>query len=267
MAPGVLGSLRPVCRMTAGPVAGSGVPRGFGQRGHGRDVQGEQQRHAGGHDQRERELEDRCGGRRDVEQLESGESAEGQGHDQIGHAERVVPQGGATARAPREPVRDQRRGDAGRDIAQARGPGEQRGQMTEGHHYQEGHPFHPERVRVLQAARQARCRQGARDHRNPAQGQQRAEEAGHRNRQPRHPVAEPRMVPAMTRDLRRGGEPAAEHDGRDPGQQRRAPPARQARFAPLYSTTQVAAAIAAVPATVIAHMYAGGSYMTSSMGR
>ena len=119
-------------------------------------------------------------------------------------------------------------------------------------HDQEGHPFHPEQVRVLQAARQARRRQGAGDHRDPAQGQQQAEEAGHRDRQPRHPVAEPRVVPAVTRDHRGGGEPAAEHDGRGPGQQRRAPPA-QARTAPLYSTTQVAAAIAAVAAMVITH--------------
>ena len=31
-----------------------------------------------------------------------------------------------------------------------------------------------------------------------AQCQQRAEEADHFNRQPRHPVAEPRVVPAVT---------------------------------------------------------------------
>ena len=91
-------------------------------------------------------------------------------------------------------------------------------------------PFHPEQVRVLQAARHARCRQGARDHWDPAQGQQRAEEAGHRDRQPRHPVAEPRVVPAVTRDHRGGGEPAAEHDGRGPGEQRRTPPAQAGVF-------------------------------------
>jgi hypothetical protein len=52
-------------------------------------VQGEQQRHGGCRDQRERELADRRPGRGDVDQLESGEGAEGQGHDQIGHAERA----------------------------------------------------------------------------------------------------------------------------------------------------------------------------------
>ena len=60
-------------------------------------MQGEQQRHGGCRDQRERELADRRPGRRHVEQLESGEGPEGQGHDQIGHAERVEPQGGAAA--------------------------------------------------------------------------------------------------------------------------------------------------------------------------
>ena len=93
--------------------------------------------------------------------------------DQIGHAERVEPQGGAAAGALREPARDQRRGDTGGDVAQARGQGEQRGQMAEGHDEQEGRPLdHPERVRELQAAHHARRRQGARHHRDPAQRQQ-----------------------------------------------------------------------------------------------
>jgi hypothetical protein len=130
-------------------------------------------------------------------------------------------------RAARRPVpRASLYATSGAAMPAAMSQGEQRGQLAEGHHDQEDHPFHPEQVRVLQAARQARCRQGPRDHRNPAQGQQRAEEAGHRNRQPGHPVTEPGVVPAMTRDHRGGGEPAAEHDGRGPGQQRRAPPAQ-----------------------------------------
>ncbi len=102
--------------------------------------------------------------------------------------------------------------------------------MTEGHDDQEGHPFHPERVRVLQAARHARRRQGARDHRDPTQCQQQAEEADHRDRQPRHPVADPRVVPAVTRDHRAGGEPAAEHGSRAPGEQRRGPSAQAGAF-------------------------------------
>ena len=73
-----------------------------------------------------------------MDQLESGEGAEGQGVDQIGHAERAEPQAGAAARALREPAGDQRRGDTGGDVAQAGGQGEQRGQMAEGHGEQEG---------------------------------------------------------------------------------------------------------------------------------
>jgi hypothetical protein len=67
----------------------------------------------------------------DVDQLGSGEGAEGQGHDQIGHAERVEPQGGAAAGALGEPAGDQRRGDTGSDVAGVRGEREQRGQMAE----------------------------------------------------------------------------------------------------------------------------------------
>lgn len=70
---------------------------GSEQREHGRDVQGEQQRYGDCRDQREREFADRFTGRRDVEQLVSGEGAEGQGNDQIGDAERVE--------LPRRPVR------------------------------------------------------------------------------------------------------------------------------------------------------------------
>jgi len=95
-------------------------------------VQGEQQRHGDRRDQRERELADRGGGGRDVEQLISGEGAEGPGHDQIGDAERVEPQGGTPAGALRELARGQRRGDADGDVAQACGQREQRGKMTEG---------------------------------------------------------------------------------------------------------------------------------------
>ena len=102
-------------------------------------MQGEQQRHGGGRDQRERELADRGGGGRDVEQLVSGEGAEGPGHDQGGDAERVEPQGGAAASALRELARGQRRGDAGADVAQACGQREQRGEMTEGQVEQEEH--------------------------------------------------------------------------------------------------------------------------------
>src|SRR5689334_2952851 len=110
-----------VCALSRG-----GCERGVGwpwcswgpyQRGHGRDVQGEQQRYGGCRDQRERQLADRRTGRGDVEQLESGEGAEGQGRDQVGHAERVEPQGGAAASALREPACDQRRGEAGGDVA------------------------------------------------------------------------------------------------------------------------------------------------------
>jgi len=90
-----------------------------------------------------------------LSKLESGEGAEGQGHDQVGEAERVEPQGGAAAGALREPARDQRRGDAGGDVAQARGQGEQRGQVAEGQVEQEGHPGHAGRVRKLQAAHHA----------------------------------------------------------------------------------------------------------------
>ena len=84
-------------------------------------MQGEQQRHGDCRDQRERELADRGGGGRDVEQLVSGEGAEGPGHDQIGDAERVEPQSGAAAGALRELARGQRRGDAGGDVTQACG--------------------------------------------------------------------------------------------------------------------------------------------------
>src|ERR1700689_5950488 len=101
--------------------------RGSAQRGDRRDVQGERQRHGGGRDQRERELADRRARRGDVEQLESGEGAEGQGHDQIGHAERVEPQRGAAAPAAGQAAGDQRRGEPGGDGAQGRGPREQRG--------------------------------------------------------------------------------------------------------------------------------------------
>ena len=69
-------------------------------------MQGEQQRHGGRRDQRERQLADRRSGRRDVDQLESGEGTEGQGHDQIGHAECVEPPPGAAARALHEPACD-----------------------------------------------------------------------------------------------------------------------------------------------------------------
>ena len=54
----------------------------------------------------------------------------------------------------------------------------------------------------------------------------RAQEADHRDRHPRHPMTEPRVVPAVTGDHRAGGEPAAEHDGRPAGQQRRTPSAQ-----------------------------------------
>jgi Phosphotransferase enzyme family len=80
---------------------GQWCPRSPDQRGHGRDVQDEKKRHGRCRNQRERKLADRRTGRCDVEQLESGEGAEGQGHDQIGHAERVEPQGGAQERDPR----------------------------------------------------------------------------------------------------------------------------------------------------------------------
>jgi hypothetical protein len=97
----------------------------------------------------------------------------------------------------------------------ARAAGEPaRGQMTEGHGDQERHPGHPERVREHETAHHARSRQGARRHRDPAERQQRAQEAGHRDRHPRHLVAE--------------------------------------RSAPPYSTTQVRAGIAMIPAMVIA---------------
>jgi hypothetical protein len=214
----------------------------------------EQQRHADGGNHRERELADRCAGRGDVDQLVCGHGAQRQGHDQIGHAEGVEPQGGAAARALREPARDQRRGDTGGDVAQARGQGKQRGQMTEGHDQQESHPVHrPERVRQLQAARHARRGQGAGHHRYPAQRQQQAQEADHSDRHPWHSVAEPRVVPAVIRDHRTGGEPAAEHDGRAPGQQPRTLPSSPARIAPPYSTTQVAARMAMMPAMAITH--------------
>ena len=175
-------------------------------------------------------------------------SAEGQGHDQVRHAERVEPQGGTAARATREPARDQRRSDTGSDVAQARGQGEQRRQVAEGQVEQEGHPGHAGRVRKPQAAHHARRRQGARHHWDPAQCQQQAQVASYRDRKPRQ-----RAVPAVTRDHRAGGQPAAEHDGRGPGEQRRTPPARPARSAPPYSTMQVRAATAVGPAMVIAH--------------
>jgi hypothetical protein len=50
--------------------------------------------------------------------LTSWYAVRGQGHDQIGDTERVEPQGGAAARALREPTRDQRRSDTGGDVAQ-----------------------------------------------------------------------------------------------------------------------------------------------------
>jgi hypothetical protein len=189
-------------------------------------VQGQKQRHLGCGDQREGELADRRTGRRDVEQLVSGEGAEGQGHNQVGHAERVEPQGGPAAGALREPACDQQRGDTGGDVAEARGQGEQRGQMAEGHDKQEGHPGHAERVRKLQAAGHARRRQRPRYHRDPAQYQQQTQEADHRDWHPRHLMAEPRVVPAVTRDHRAGGKPAAEHGNCAAGEQARTPSAQ-----------------------------------------
>jgi hypothetical protein len=53
----------------------------------------------------------------DVEQLVSGEGAEGPGHDQIGEAERVEPQADAPTGALRELARGQRRSDSGGDVA------------------------------------------------------------------------------------------------------------------------------------------------------
>src|ERR1700674_4674505 len=59
----------------SGTAAGGGA-RGPDQRGYGRDVQGEQQRHVDGRDQRERQPADRRTGRGGVDQLESDEGAE-----------------------------------------------------------------------------------------------------------------------------------------------------------------------------------------------
>ena len=84
-------------------------------------MQGEQQRHGDGWNQCERDLADRGGGGSDVEQLVSGEGAEGPGHDQVGEAERVEPQGGTAAGALGELARGQRRGQAGGDVTQAGG--------------------------------------------------------------------------------------------------------------------------------------------------
>jgi hypothetical protein len=60
-----------------------------------------------------------------VDQVVRGDGAEGQRHDQVGHAEHGEPQGGAAARAVRERAGDQRGGDAGGDVADARGQGEE----------------------------------------------------------------------------------------------------------------------------------------------
>jgi hypothetical protein len=60
-----------------GYLIGRRWPWSSGQRDHGRDVQGQEQRHGRRRDQRERQLGDRRTGRGDVEQLESGEGAEG----------------------------------------------------------------------------------------------------------------------------------------------------------------------------------------------
>jgi hypothetical protein len=124
-------------------------------------------------------------------------------------------------RALREPARDHRRSDTSGDVAQARRQGEQGRQVAEGHVEQEGDPGDAGRVRKLQAAHHARRRQGTRHHRDPAQCQQQAQVASYRDRKPRQ-----RAVPAATRDHRAGGQPAAEHDGRGPGQQGRTLPAQ-----------------------------------------
>src|SRR5690348_5502572 len=97
---GCRASRRSSARRGVGNAGAGGWQRclvGSAQRGHGGDVQGEQQRHGGCRDQRERELADRRTGRGDVDQRESGEGAEGQGVHKIGHAERVEPQGGGSA--------------------------------------------------------------------------------------------------------------------------------------------------------------------------
>jgi hypothetical protein len=121
-------------------------------------VQGDHQRHVGGDDQRERELADRSRGGGDVEQPVAGEGAEGDAHGQVGKAVGVEPHGGAAAGAPDQPERGHWRGDAGGDVAQARGQGEQRRQVAEGQVEKEEHPGHPERVRQHEAAGHARSR-------------------------------------------------------------------------------------------------------------
>jgi hypothetical protein len=129
------------------------------------------------------------------------------------------------AGAPREPACDQRRGDTGGDVAQARGQREQGRQVAGRQVEQEGHPGHAGRVRELQATQHAGRRQGTRHRRELAQCQQQAQVAARRDRKPRQ-----RAVPAVTRDHPAGDEPAAGHDGRAAGEQRRAPPPHARAF-------------------------------------
>ena len=91
-------------------------------------MQRQQQRHLGRRDQRQREQADRRARGDAGNQLVGGEGAENQGDHQVGQAEEVEPAAGPVAGAAPGPEQDQRRRDAGGDVAQA---GRQRQRLRE----------------------------------------------------------------------------------------------------------------------------------------